>query len=111
MGRVYNNTSGTLSVIDTGSGGGTERRSSAGRTAGEPVVRGAGLVARRRVAGAVQDSSIGGAVTAREVVPLENLHDLLAPLHRQTISTGVLLWNTGEISGHQRGDRWPSLGW
>jgi hypothetical protein len=28
-----------------------------------------------------------------------NLHNLLAPLHRQTITTGLLLWITGEITG------------
>jgi hypothetical protein len=51
-----------------------------------------------------------GAVTPGEVVRLQNLHDLLAPLHRQTLAAGTLLWITGEISGRQRGDRWPSPG-
>jgi hypothetical protein len=49
-------------------------------------------------------------VTPGEVVRLQNLHDLLAPLHRQTITRRHLLWITGEISGRQRGDRWPSPG-
>ena len=41
-------------------------------------------------------------VTAREVVRLQNLHDLLAPLHRPTISTVTSL--------DHRGDIWPSTG-
>jgi hypothetical protein len=70
--------------------------------------------AQRRIPGhgvVVTPGQLGRrAVTPGEVVRLQNLHDLLAPLHRQTIAAGLLLWITGEISGRQRGDRWPSPG-
>jgi hypothetical protein len=46
-------------------------------------------------------------ITAREVERLQNLHDLLAPFHRQTLAAGLLLWITGRhlaasgaIAGH-----------
>jgi hypothetical protein len=45
----------------------------------------------------ITPSQLGrGATTTREVVHLQNLHDLLVPLHRQTISTNLPLWITGE---------------
>jgi hypothetical protein len=52
----------------------------------------------------------GGAVTAREIERLQDLHNLLVSLHRQTIPTGLLLSITGEISGRQRGEHRPSPG-
>ena len=45
-----------------------------------------------------------------QVERLQNRHDLLPPLHRKTLAAGHLLWITGEISGCQQGDHWPSPG-
>src|SRR5439155_14032868 len=50
------------------------------------------------------------AVTAREGIRLENLHDLPALLHRRILINRHPNVITGEIPGRQRGDRWPPPG-